>query len=806
MVFSSIRAFPRAFLVGLLIAFGFSGLVRADEGKFRSVRIGFTQAPGFGAVFSDPRLAKGLTKPGMTHPVFVELATGHAAKTLEIFQSENSGRLIKKAQPVTSDFVSLSFPLSTVPNAPVTLRLLDGESRVVAEEVVIPNSLPAGKPVVLCIGPVPGGAKRLWGTRDSSALPSDSAKAKNPDEDTVAVTFLEKASDFPADAASYESTDLIMVNPDQGGASFASQSPNSQALVTAIRNGSRMAIGASSRSGEVQAFVEALQVAKKNESVESWLDATPGALINLPEPRRLDRLYRWLDSRKPFEALQVQRIQQWIPGRSALPLAQEPLVAGVGTAVELPAIWPLWEIPSGRGAVLTCGFSLDSAPLALWRGEDSFFRRLLAWSGAVRSGGTSEDLGAGASQAVSFEQDLARILGTFPGVVLFSFGWVLMAILGYLILIGPVEWWLVDRVWKRPGLTWAMLPLVVVVSCALIPFLVTRTKGAGLRLNQIHIVEYDLADPKPVASGVSWISIFSPKGISVNPSALVDGKWSGQSSQTIARLLPWSGPKAGTALFSAQQEFISLKDDSLDGLELRVNTDQAFRADWSTPIASGNSPLETKLIHPLSNPAQLVGTVTNRLGVAIDSPVFVYRGRFHPLERSILPGETVDLDELRLGGGGRGQELWSQVSVLAPERSGSAIQLLPGNGPDSDRHQLIKQLFMGEARHPGLPGTWNLRWRIFAPYEEIIAPVGNQNAPVWRPRDEVILLGRTALDVDQIRDTKTISANPKSKGPLSMDLRASSPGQDTTTLQETYLRAILPVAGPFSPPVKTVKP
>jgi hypothetical protein len=113
---------------------------------------------------------------------------------------------------------------------------------------------------------------------------------------------------------------------------------------------------------------------------------------------------------------------------------------------------------------------------------------------------------------------------------------------------------------------------------------------------------------------------------------------------------------------------------------------------------------------------------------------------------------------------------------------------------------------MGEARHPGLPGTWNLRWRIFAPYEEAIATGGNQNAPIWRPRDEVILLGRTALDVDQTQDTKTISENANQKGPLFMNLSASSPGHDTTTLQETYIRAILPVAGPFSPPVKTVKP
>lgn len=799
-----IREITRTLAPVLMIAFGVSGLARSEEGLFRSVRIGFAQAPGFGAVASDPRLAKGLTKPGMTHPVLVELSAGHGAKTLEIFQSETSGRFLKKSQPITSDLVSLSFPLSSVPNAPVTLQLMDHEKRILAEHVVIPHSLPAGKPIVLCLGPVPGGAKRLWGTREASASTGDTAKAKNPDEDTVAVTVLEKASDLPTDTASYESTDLILVNPDQGGTSFVPKSPSSQALVSAIRNGSRMAIGASSRAGEVQTFIDALEASPESPSRAKWLDATPGSLVTLPEPRRLDRLYRWLDSRKPFEALQVQKVQQWIPGRSALPLAQEPAVAAVGTAVELPPIWPLWEIPTGRGAVLACGFPLDGSPLALWRGEDSFFRRLLAWSGAVRSGGSSEDLGAGASQAITFEQDLARILGTFPGVVLFSFGWVLMAILAYLILIGPVEWWFVDRLWKRPGLTWAILPLVVAVSCVLIPFVVAKTKGTGARINQIHLVEYDLADPQPQASGVSWISLFSPHGISVNASAQVQGKWAGQTHETGARLLPWSGPKAGAALFSTQEEYLSLRGDNIDGLNLRVNTDQAFRANWSTKVEAGKAPLAAALLHPQNNPTQLVGTITNRLGVAIDSPVIVYRGRFHPLERSILPGETVDVDELRLGGGGRGQELWSQVSVLAPDRAGPAARLLPANGPDSDRHQLIKQLFLGEARHPGLPGTWNLRWRIFAPYEDVIASNAPSSAPVWRPRDEVILLGRTALAVAKFAEPQ--KAPDAWTGPLMLNLGVNIRSSDVTLLQETYIRAILPVAGPFSPPVKTVKP
>ena len=800
-------ALSRCLAPVLLVVYCFSGPVFADESLFRSVRIGFAQAPGFGPVASDPRLAKGLTKPGMTHPVHVELKAGHGASSLELFQSENSGRILKKTQPVTSDLVSFSFPLSAIPNAPLTLRLFDGEKRLLAEEVVLSHSLPPGKPIVLCLGAVPGGAKRLWGSRDSSVPQgADQSKAKNPDEDTVAVTIIDKAADFSGDPAAYESIDLILVNPDQGGVGFISESPNSQALVSAIRNGSRMAIGASTRPGEVQTFVDALGGDKGNPSAGKWLDATPGALVTLAEPRRLDRLYRWLDSRKPFEALQVQKIQQWIPGRSALPLAQEPAVAAVGLAVELPAIWPLWEIPVGRGAVLACGFSLDGSPLSLWRGEDSFYRRLLAWSGAVRSGGSPEDLGAGTAQAISFEQDLARILGTFPGVVLFSFGWVLMAILGYLILIGPVEWWLVDRVWKRPGLTWATLPLVVLICCAIIPFVVDRTKGKGARINQIHIVEYDLADPKPLASGVSWISIFSPTGLSVDASVMVDGKWSGQVASIKGRLLPWSGPRTGMALFSNQQEYLDLNNGSVDGFDLKINTDQAFRADWSAPVQQDKAPLTAGLLHPQSNPGQLVGTVTNNLETAILSPVLVYRGRFHPLERSILPGETVDLDELRLGGGGRGQELWSQISILAPERTGPAARLLPANGPDSDRHQLVKQLFLGEARHPGLPGTWNLRWRIFAPYEDVITPSAAPGGPVWRPRDEVILLGRTSLAVDPGHGTVSAATNQNRTGPLSIDLGKKAPIQDLTILQETYIRAILPVAGPFTPPVKTVKP
>ncbi len=770
------------------------GSVTADEGPIRFVRIGFPQAPGFGEALSDPRLAKGLARPGMTHPVVVELASGHGGQSVEVFQPDESGRVLRMKQPVSMNRATLSFPLSSVKSAPVTVRLMDFEGQTLSEQVVLVNALPSGKPLVLCMGTVPGGVRRLWGNRPSSVSgqPVDSTKLKNADEGAVAVALLDNPADLPLEVDAYESTDLILAPLELDRKSVVTMAEKSarKALVGALRNGSRMVIGASGGPGRVSGFVTSL-----NEAAGVWLDATPGSFTELTEPRRLDRMYRWLDSRKPFEALPVAKVQNWSPGRSAFPLAHEPGLAASGSAPEIPPVWPLWEIPTGRGAVLAMAFPLDGAPLALWHGEEAFFRRLLAWSGAMRSGGAIEDLGAGSSQAVGFDQDLARILGTFPGVVLFSFGWVLLAILGYLILIGPVEWWIIDRIWKRPGLTWAVLPLTVLISCALIPVVVSMTKGSGMRMNQIHLVAYDLADPKPVASGTSWISLFSAVPLALDAKGKVHGDWSGTGEAVGARVVPWNGPRGGAAIFSSQKDFIDLNRGEVRGLDLGVNSDQAFRADWTATIEPGKAPLGSELFHPLSNPSQLVGSVTNHLRVAIDSPIFIYRGRFHPLERPILPGETVNLDELRLGSGGKGQELLLQVSLLVAKRPGLTSSLLPANGPDNLRHQPIKQLFLSESRFPGLAGTWNLRWRIFAPFEDSVTSShgGNPSSPVLLPRDEVILLGRTDL----------MASGDVETGPLSLELGSKNP---VTILHETYLRAVLPVRSALSPPVTTVKP
>ena len=776
-----------------VVIFCFLGSVTAQEGPIRLVRIGFPQAPGFGETFLDPRLAKGLARPGMTHPVVVELATGHGGQSVEVLQPDESGRFLRKKQLVTSNRAALSFPLSSVKAAPVTVRLIGSEGQTLSEQVVLVNALPSGKPLVLCLGSIPGGARRLWGNRPSTGTAQlvDSNKVKNADEGAVAIALVDNPADLPLEVDAYETTDLILAPMDQDRDSVVTMAAQSarQALVGALRNGSRLVIGASTGTGKVQGFITSL-----NDASGVWLDATPGSLTELSEPRRLDRMYRWLDSRKPFEALPIVKVQNWLPGRSAFPLAPEPGLAASGSAPEIPALWPLWEIPTGRGAVLAMAFPLDGAPLALWRGEEAFFRRLLAWSGAMRSGGTTEDLGAGFAQAVGFNQELARILGTFPGVVLFSFGWVLLAILGYLILIGPVEWWIIDRICKRPGLTWIALPLTVLISCALIPLVVSMTKGSGMRINQIHIVAYDLADPKPVASGTSWISLFSPSPLAVNAKGRVHGEWSGTKEEVAVRVVPWNGPRGGATLLPAQQDLVDLNKGEVQGLDLGVNTDQAFRADWIANIEPGKAPLASELFHPLSNPSQLVGSVTNRLRVAIESPIFIYRGRFHPLERSILPGETVNLDELRLGGGGKGQEILLQVSLLAAKRSGLTSSLLPANGPDSLRHQPIKQLFLSESRFPGLSGTWNLRWRIFAPFEDsFTSNQGTQSVGASLPRDEVILLGRTDLVASGVSET----------GPLMLELATKNPA---TVLHETYLRAILPVGGAFSSPVKTVKP
>ncbi len=816
---------PASSFAAILVFLSWAGFPASSAAQFsiKSVKWGFTPAGGFRIGGADPRVSEGLVRQGVTNPIVVEWegAPTDGEMVVELIQLDDLGRQIRKKLPGSNHAAGSnhatgsnhaargSLPTLIQLNPSLTVRLVhksgSGE-RVVAETTVLPAVVPANRPLALCLGAVPEGlAKALMPEEPASEAAKTpvkgGAKASAVNNARLAsLGVIGSLAGLPTEAAAYESVDLIWVpmGIDSLGNDLAkADAAQLKALAAWLAQGGRMVLAASPLEGKLAQLDQAMAKAWG----ASWIDARPGASEKLSEPKRLDRLYRWLDTRKPFEAMQVERIQHWTPGPTAMPLAVES-----GSEASPRSITPLVESPSGQGAVLLCGFALEGKPLEGWRGESDFYRRTLQWAGALRS-----VVRTGDTEAISdpFAAGMAQLLGTFPGVILFSFGWILLAILLYMLVIGPLDYWIVDRKFKRPDLTWFTFPAVALLIALAIPWLVGATKGQDLRINRVDLIEYDLASPRPQVSGMSWLSLFTPTEGRRTVEASPNEAWLGASSASAAKalpaqakVLPWSGSFSGPIFTGGGSAYVDLVEDAAgslhpEGIPMRVNTDQAFQSTWQAGLERSQAPLLAEVRHPRGNPNQLVGNLTNRLPVAIESPILAYRGRFYPLESNLLPGESAILDELKLGGGGQPLDFWTNAGVLAANKADLVKPVGASREAREtvDRHQLIKSLLLGERRHVGVLGGWNLRWRVFSPWDDI--PSAGRNAPLSFPRDELILFGRTPLVLGN-------AATDLKAGPtrFTLDGQAEPAGR---ILRETYIVAILPVA-PYVPNTPAMTP
>ena len=106
--------------------------------------------------------------------------------------------------------------------------------------------------------------------------------------------------------------------------------------------------------------------------------------------------------------------------------------------------------------------------------------------------------------------ELQRALENFEQVPVVNFGWVALFILIYILIVGPLDYILLTRVFKRPELTWITFPLVIVGLSVLIYCVAFAMKGDDLRINKIDLVEYDLTGPQQ-AYGTTWFTLFSPR-------------------------------------------------------------------------------------------------------------------------------------------------------------------------------------------------------------------------------------------------------------------------------------------------------
>ncbi len=150
------------------------------------------------------------------------------------------------------------------------------------------------------------------------------------------------------------------------------------------------------------------------------------------------------------------------------------------------------RVAYGLGRVTVCAVDWSEPPLAEWKGLSGLFDFLTdlpATDEQEHRDSAAAQLGSGGLSEMATQ--LASQLDQFPGVLRQRYLIVLVMILALVILVGPIDYWLVQRLLKRPRLTWVTLPVWVLAATLAADACADRWNGARAMANQFDLIDID---------------------------------------------------------------------------------------------------------------------------------------------------------------------------------------------------------------------------------------------------------------------------------------------------------------------------
>jgi hypothetical protein len=300
----------------------------------------------------------------------------------------------------------------------------------------------------------------------------------------------------------------------------------------------------------------------------------------------------------------------------------------------------------GLGRVTLVTFDLDVPPFADWRHREVFWEWLVNLAGTHLPSGT-ERATTESRSSEGEDEYLTRMqnnLEFFEGVPVISFSWVALLILAYILVIGPAEYYLVKKIFKRQELTWITFPIIVAGTCAAAYFIAHDLKGRELRVNKIDLVEIDLGAKR--VYGETWFTIFSPRienyTIGVEPAS----GWSpdGPEYTRADTFVSWHGKAKSSrqSLFRRTYSYHAATEpdaagrlafaDGLEQVPIQVWSTKSFTASWSARLDPERPLIESTLRISAADPNQITGSITSNLPIEmLTDAQLIYRERIVPL-------------------------------------------------------------------------------------------------------------------------------------------------------------------------------
>lgn len=311
----------------------------------------------------------------------------------------------------------------------------------------------------------------------------------------------------------------------------------------------------------------------------------------------------------------------------------------------------------GLGVVVFVAADLDRPPFTKWAAREQMLDKLLGREVRKSQSGDPANTGPGTPTTygyVDLAGQLRSALEQFQGVQLVPFSLVATLIMLYILAIGPVDYFLLKRGFKRMELTWLTFPAMVLLFSGLGYYLAYWLKGDQLRVNQVDVIDYDAETN--LVRGTSWSNIFSPRVDAYNlsyqvalPNEVEPGNrqlltaWTGMPGNGFGGM---GSPSGAAALFTGSYRF-SPTLDAVQDMPIAVWSTKSLTGRWhgTTP-----SPIVAELNDRGDN--LLAGTLQSRLDEALTDCVLIYgrwaypigtlepRARI-PIERQLNP-QTVE--------------------------------------------------------------------------------------------------------------------------------------------------------------------
>jgi hypothetical protein len=220
----------------------------------------------------------------------------------------------------------------------------------------------------------------------------------------------------------------------------------------------------------------------------------------------------------------------------------------------------------GRGQITVLLFSPEREPLRSWKNLPTFWAKLVGVPGEWYVSNDFTQHGGWGSDGI-----FGALIDT-KQVHKLPIGWLLLLLLVYLVVIGPLDHYWLKKI-GRPMLTWVTFPCYVVTFSLVIYFLGYKLRAGESEWNELHVVDILQRGPGAELRGRTYASVYSPS----------NQKYPLQNEARYATLRGefaglWSGGQSSERL-TVDQSGDSYKAE----IFVPVWTSQLFVSDWWQP-------------------------------------------------------------------------------------------------------------------------------------------------------------------------------------------------------------------------------